>query len=46
MSKKALIITWSGFQDHELVYPYYRLLGAGFETTIVGVISKRKLVFG
>ena len=36
MSKKALIITWSGFQDHELVYPYYRLLGAGFETTIVG----------
>jgi protease I len=36
MTKKALIITWSGFQDHELVYPYYRLLGAGFETTIVG----------
>lgn len=36
MAKKALIITWSGFQDHELVYPYYRLLGAGFDTTIVG----------
>jgi protease I len=36
MTKKALIITWSGFQDHELVYPYYRLLGAGFETTIIG----------
>ena len=36
MTKKALIITWSGFQDHELVYPYYRLLGAGFDTTIVG----------
>lgn len=33
---KALIITWSGFQDQEVVYPYYRLLGAGFETTIVG----------
>lgn len=33
--KKALIITHSGFQDHELVYPYYRLLGAGFETHIV-----------
>lgn len=36
MPKKAIIITWSGFQDHELVYPYYRLLGAGFDTTIVG----------
>jgi protease I len=33
--KKALIITHSGFRDHELVYPYYRLLGAGFETHIV-----------
>jgi len=36
MKKKALVISWSGFQDHELVYPYYRLLGAGFDTTIVG----------
>ena len=33
--KKALIITHTGFQDHELVYPYYRLLGEGFETHIV-----------
>jgi protease I len=33
---KALIITWSGFQDQEVVYPYYRLLGEGFQTTIVG----------
>lgn len=22
---KALILTWEGFQDHEVVYPYYRL---------------------
>jgi len=22
---KSLIITWSGFQDQELIYPYYRL---------------------
>jgi len=35
MKKKALILTYTGFQDHELVYPYYRLLGAGFETKIV-----------
>lgn len=33
--KKALILTWTGFQDHELVYPYYRLLGAEYETVIV-----------
>lgn len=32
---KAIIITYSGFQDHELVYPYYRLLGAGFHVDIV-----------
>lgn len=35
MKKHALILTWSGFQDHELVYPYYRLLGAGFKVEIV-----------
>jgi len=33
--RKAVILTWSGFQDHELVYPYYRLLGAGYEVKIV-----------
>lgn len=32
---KALILTYSGFQDHELVYPYYRLLGAKYEVHIV-----------
>lgn len=35
MKNRALIITHSGFQDHELVYPYYRLLGENFETHIV-----------
>lgn len=35
MKKKALIITYSGFQDHELVYPYYRLLGDDFHVDIV-----------
>jgi protease I len=24
--KKALIITWDGYQDQEVIYPYYRLL--------------------
>jgi protease I len=31
----AILITWNGFQDQELVYPYYRLLGAGFECKII-----------
>ena len=35
MKKQALILTWSGFQDHELVYPYYRLLGDGFKVSVV-----------
>lgn len=35
MSKKSLILTWSGFQDQEVIYPYYRLLGDGFEVSIV-----------
>jgi len=35
MKKKALILTYTGFQDQEVVYPYYRLLGAGFGVSIV-----------
>lgn len=31
---KAIILTWTGAQDHETIYPYYRLLGAGFDTQI------------
>ncbi len=31
---KALIITARGFEDVELLYPYYRLVEAGFETII------------
>jgi putative intracellular protease/amidase len=27
---KALILTAQGFEDVELLYPYYRLLEAGF----------------
>ena len=24
--KKALIVTWEKYQDHEVIYPYYRVL--------------------
>tara|TARA_Y100000592_G_scaffold91377_1_gene151445 strand:+ start:7231 stop:7770 length:540 start_codon:yes stop_codon:yes gene_type:complete len=33
--KKALIITHSGFQDHEVIYPYHSLKENEFEPTIV-----------
>lgn len=28
--KKALILTWDGYQDQEVIYPYYRLLEEEF----------------
>lgn len=34
MTKRAVIITGPGFQDEEYVYPYYRLLEAGFKTEV------------
>ena len=36
MKKNAIIITWTGYEDHELVYPYFRLLGAGYKVSIIG----------
>ena len=33
--KKALIMTFSKYQDHEVIYPYYRLLEEGFEVDIM-----------
>ena len=29
MSKKALIMTWEKYQDHEVIYPYYRVQESG-----------------
>lgn len=34
MARKAVIITAQGFQDEEFVYPYYRLLEAGFAVDV------------
>ena len=34
MPKRVVIITGPGFQDEEVVYPYYRLLEEGYETEI------------
>jgi protease I len=35
MKKSVLILTYSGYQDQELIYPYYRVLGAGMNAVIV-----------
>ena len=35
MKKKALILTWDSFQDHEVVYPYYRVQEDGLEVDIM-----------
>ncbi len=40
-TKRAVIITGPGFQDEEFIYPYYRLLEAGFA---VDVATKDKAV--
>ena len=33
--KKALILTWEKFQDHEVIYPYYSLKENGFKVNLV-----------
>jgi protease I len=33
--KKALVITWEKYQDHELIYPYYSLMEHGYEVDIM-----------
>ena len=35
MTKKALILTWESYQDHEVVYPFYRVQEEGFEVDIM-----------
>lgn len=37
--KKALIVTWEKYQDHEVIYPYYRALEEGFEVDIMSNVK-------
>ena len=38
---KALILTWEKFQDHEVIYPYYRVQEDGYEVDIMSnVVGK------
>ena len=34
MEKKCAIITGPGFQDEEVIYPYYRLMEEGYNVEI------------
>jgi protease I len=42
--KKALIVTWEKYQDHEVIYPYYRVLEEGFEVDIMSNVKGK--IFG
>ena len=44
MSKKALILTWESYQDHEVVYPFYRVQEEGFKVDIMA--NKIGRIFG
>ena len=44
MTRSAVIITGPGFQDEEFVYPYYRLIEAGFAVEIA--TKDKSVVYG
>jgi protease I len=44
MIKRALIITGQGFQDQEVIYPYYRLLEEEFQVDIAA--KNKEMLFG
>ena len=37
MAKKVLMITYDNYDDSEVLYPYYRLIEAGFEVDVASV---------
>jgi protease I len=44
---RALILTWEKFQDHEVIYPYYRVQESGFEVDIMSnVVGKIHGILG
>ena len=44
MSQKALIITYEKYQDHEVIYPYYRVQEEGFDVDIMSNVKGK--IFG
>lgn len=39
--KKALVLVGDGFEDAELLYPYYRLQEEGFQIDVAGTVSDK-----
>ena len=39
--KKVLIITWEKFQDHEVIYPFYRLKEENFDVKVMSNVVGR-----
>jgi len=44
MKKKALILTYEKYQDHEVIYPYYRVQEEGFDVDIMSNVNGK--IFG
>ena len=44
MNKKALILTYEKYQDHEVIYPYYRVQEEGFDVDIMSNVNGK--IFG
>ena len=42
--KKALMLTFSKYQDHEVIYPYYRATEDGYDVDIMADTTGR--IFG
>jgi protease I len=38
--EKILLLTENGFEDKELMYPYYRFQEAGYQVVVVGSRAK------
>ena len=43
---KALILTWEGYQDHEVVYPYYRIRELLPESDVCLMANKVGRIYG
>ena len=44
--RNALILTWSRFQDHEVIYPYYALQEHNFSVKVLGDVTAGTRMYG
>ena len=41
--RRALILTWEKFQDHEVIYPYYALQEHGYNVEVCANATKERI---